>query len=463
MRTRLALLAACLPLLTVMAPAPATAVNLHLLLEHGDDVALEAVVVPAQGDLVVERADLVTCVLPFGLGQSGDLVPKARRPARLVARVAGGNLLVEITGGDGRVRGLPPVAAAELADLDLRVNVTGAGGRQRAFLVRGNAAAEAATGPVLDMFGGKIPLAPGDWSLTTETSRRARAASLRGAVPCRWHDGLVFVDVTGPGGKTGRFVVDTAAGTSVVARAFLGPGAAIAPIEGVEHSAAGARVVPGVMEGAGGGVASLLGATVIDGLAMGALRVDGVHANVLAELPALGGAPVDGILGLDVLSRCGLLRLERGAGDQGTLTFDPEAAPAGAADVTCAFTVVARHIVLPASLNGTSASLVLDTGARGSLLPPGLATRAKLPPAPGVPPREFHGLDGRPLPARPVSVASLRLGGMEAGPAIFYAGEVAALAALGLDADSGLLGNDVLGAWRRLEVDFAAGRIRLAR
>jgi hypothetical protein len=52
---------------------------------------------------------------------------------------------------------------------------------------------------------------------------------------------------------------------------------------------------------------------------------------------------------------------------------------------------------------------------------------------------------------------------MEAGPATFFAGEVAALAALGLDADSGLLGNDVLGAWRRLEVDFAAGRIRLAR
>lgn len=273
----------------------------------------------------------------------------------------------------------------------------------------------------------------------------------------------MFVDVTGPGGRKGRFVVDTAAGTTVVARAFLGPEAAIAPIEGVEHSAAGARVVPGVMEGAGGGVASLLGATVIDGLALGGLRVDGVHANVLAELPALGGAAVDGILGLDVLSRCGLLSLERGAGDEGTLAFDPAPAPAGGAVLTCGFSIVARHIVLPASLDGTPASLVLDTGARGSLLPPSLAARAKLPPAPGVPPREFRGLDGRPLPARPVRVASLRLGTADAGPAILFAGDVPALAALGLDADAGVLGNDVLGAWRRLEVDFAAGQVRLAR
>ena len=461
MKTRLALAAACLPLAALLVPAPALAVNLHLLLERGDDIALEAVAVPETGELVVERPDLVTCVLPFGLGQSGDLVPKARRPARLVARVAGGNLLVEVTGGDGRARSLPPVAVADLAALDLRVNGTGAGGRQRAFLVAGNGPAASAAGPVLDMFGGKIPLAAGDWSLTTETTRRARAAGLRGAVPCLWRDGLVFVDVKGPRGKPGRFVVDTAAGTTVVARSFLAPGAAIAPIEGVEHSAAGARVVPGVMEGAGGGVASLLGATSIDGLGLGDLRVDGVTANVLAELPALGGAPVDGILGLDVLSRCGLLRLERGAGDQGTLAFDPAPAAAAAGAISGDFTLVAKHIVLSASLDGTPAALVLDTGARGSLLPSRLAARAKLRPATGSDPREFRGLDGRPLPARPVRVESLRLGAAEAGPATFFAGDVPALAALGLDADSGLLGNDVLGAWRRLELDFAAGKFRL--
>lgn len=463
MKSCLAMLPARLLLTFLLAPVPAVAVNLHLLVERGGDVALEAVAVPAGGELVVDRPDLVTCVLPFGLGQSGDLVPKGRRPARLVARVVGGNLLVEITGGDGRARSLPPVAVADLALLDLRVNVTGAGGRQRAFLVAGNGPATAADGPVLDMFGGKIPLAAGDWSLTTETTRRAQVATLRGVVPCRWQDGLVFVDVTGPDGRKGRFVVDTAAGTTVVARAFLGPEAAIAPIEGVEHSAAGARVVPGVMEGAGGGVASLLGATVIDKLVLGGLHADGVHANVLAELPALGGAAVDGILGLDVLSRCGLLRLERGTGDSGTLAFDPTSAPAGGTALACAFSIVAKHIVLPASLDGTAASLVLDTGARGSLLPPGLAARAKLPPAPGVSPREFRGLDGRPLPARPVSVESLRLGAADAGPATFFAGDVPALAALGLGAEAGLLGNDVLGAWRRLEIDFAAGLVRLAR
>lgn len=452
-----------------LSATPAAAVNLHLLVERPDGVALEAAPVPASGELVIERADLVTCVLPFGLGQSGDLVPKSRRPARLVARLDGGSLRVEVTGGDGRARSLPPVAVADLEALDLRVNVTGAGGRQRAFVVRGNSAAEPASGPVLDMFGGKIPLGAGDWSLTVETTARERSATLRGDAPCLWRDGLVFVDVTGPGGRRGRFVVDTAAGATVVARGFLPEGAVIEPIEGLEHSAEGARVVPGVMAGAGGDVSSLLGATELEALALGgggagagAVRVEDVRANVVKSLPELGGGPVDGILGLDVLSRCRLLRLERGVADAGVLSFDPQPEKANVGALACPFTMVARHIVLPARLDGTPASLVLDTGARGSLLPAALAARAGLAPAPGATERVFRGLDGRPLPARPVRVERLELGGAAAGAAVFFAGDLPALAALGLDGDSGLLGNDLLAAWRRLEVDFVAHEVRLS-
>jgi len=282
---------------------PSTAVNLHLLVEQADGVALETVAVPGTGELVVTRPDLVTVVLPFGLGQSGDLVPKSRRPARLVARLEGGQLRVEITGADGRGRALPSVAVADLARYDLRVNVTGNGGRQRAFVVRANGPATAASGPVLDMFGGKIPLAPGDWALTTETTAQARAAGLAGVVPCQWRDGLVFTQVTGPDGRRGRFVIDTAAGATVLARGFLPQNAVIESIEGVEHSEKGARVVPGAMSGAGGEVAGLLGACEPGTLRLGDLSVEGVRANVMAALPELGGAPVDGILGLDVLSR----------------------------------------------------------------------------------------------------------------------------------------------------------------
>ncbi|MBK7189482.1 MAG: retropepsin-like domain-containing protein [bacterium] len=452
-----------LPTLLLLAAAPAMAVNLHLLVEQADGVALETVAVPGTGELVVTRPDLVTVVLPFGLGQSGDLVPKSRRPARLVARLEGGQLRVEITGADGRGRALPPVAVADLARLDLRVNVTGSGGRQRAFVVRANGPAAAASGPVLDMFGGKIPLAPGDWALTTETTEHARAGGLAGVVPCRWRDGLVFTQVTGPDGRRGRFVIDTAAGVTVLARGFLPKSAVIEPIEGVEHSEKGARVVPGAMSGAGGEVAGLLGACEPGTLRLGELSVDGVRANVMAALPELGGAPVDGILGLDVLSRCGLLRLERGADGEGTLAFDPQPTAPAAGAINCPFSIVAKHIVLPAQLDGTDVSLVLDTGARGSLLPSALAAKAGLSAASGTAAREFRGLDGRPLPARPVQVQRLALGGAAAGPAVFHAGDLPALAALGLDGNSGLLGGDVLAAWRRLEIDFAANVVRLTR
>lgn len=444
--------------------AGAAPVNLHLLVEHDEGVALETVALPAGGEWAIERPDLITIVLPFGIGQSGDLVPRNRRPARLAARLDGGALKVTATSADGTSRPLPPITVADLAGLDLRVNVSGPGGRQQAFSIAANGPARAVTGPVIDMFRGQVPLGPGDWSITTEVTEHARAAGLAGVVPLERRDNLLFAQVAGPDGRKGRFVVDTGAGVTVVARSFLPPGARVEPIEAVEHSDAGSRVVPGAMGGAGGDVASLLGATDLETLRLGALSVEGVRANVVGSLPELGGAPVAGILGLDVLSRCDRLRLDHVDAANATLTF--AAGPAGADQyvASCPFTVVARHLMVPAKLDGLGVSLVLDTGARGSLIPTSLAVHAKLPDATAAAAaREFRGLDGRPLPARPVRVGQMMLGSASQGPAVFFAADLPVLKALGLDENAGLLGGDLLAGYRWIELDFQAQVMRLAR
>lgn len=450
-------------LLALAMPTAAAPVLLHVLVEGPDGVAIESMPIPAGRELVVTRPDLVTVVLPFGIGQSGDMVPRSRRPASLVAEVACGVLHINVRAADGKVRSLPDVDVADLSALDLRVNVTGAGGRQRAFAIAANGPASPAGGPVIDMFQGKLPLGPGDWSITTEVTEHARAAGLVGTVALERADGLLFARVTSADGRTGRFVVDTAAGATVVARGFLPGAAKIEAIEGVEHSAAGARVVPGVMEGAGGEVASLLGAAEVGALALGAINIEGVRANVVASLPALGGAPVDGILGLDVLSRCRNLRLEYKSATTAQLTF-AAAAPGGEpiGDV-CPFTIVAKHLVLPARLDGVDVSLVLDTGARVSLVPTVLAARAKLAPKSGAADKTLRGLDGKPLKATPRAVNELRLGQASHGDAVFYATDLPVLRALGLDDDAGLLGGDLLGEYRRVEVDFGAQVVRFAR
>ena len=451
--------------LAVVASGPAIAgpVNLHLLVERGDGLAIETAAVPESGELTVQRPDLITVILPFGVGQSGDMVPRSRRPARLAARVQDGALRVVATGADGSSRPLPAVTVADLAGLDLRVNVTGAGGRRQAFAIVANGPATEAAGPVIDMFRGQLPLGPGDWAITTEVTEHVRAAGLAGSVPLERRDGLLFARVTGSDGREGRFVVDTAAGATVVARAFLPRAAVIVPIEAVEHSEEGSRVVPGAMGGAGGDVASLLGAVELDALQLDAVRVEGVRANVVATLPDLGGAPVAGILGLDVLSRCGRLRLEYIDETRGMLTFDAAPAGADARTATCPFTMVAKHLMVPAQLDGVDVSLVLDTGARGSLIPTALAARAGLQPAVGASARTFRGLDGHPLPASPVEVRTLSLGAAPQGRAVFFAADLPVLRALGLDDNAGLLGGDLLAAYRWLELDFADRTMRLAR
>jgi hypothetical protein len=454
---------AVLLLMGAAGPAAAGPVALHLLVDGPDGPALESVPVPAGRELVVTRPDLVTVVLPFGIGQSGDMVPKGRRPASLVARVDGGVLHVTLRAVDGRARTLPDVDVADLSALDLRVNVIGAGGRRYAFVIAANGPASTASGPVIDMFQGKLPLGPGDWSITTEVTEHARAANLSGTVALERADGLLFARVKTKDGRSGRFVVDTAAGVTVVARAFLPADTKIDAIEGVEHSESGVRVVPGVMEGAGGGVSSLLGAADVGALVLDTINIDGVRANVVASLPALGGAPIDGILGLDVLSRCERLRLEHVSPKIAHLTFGVGAADAEGAGDACPFTVVAKHLVFPARMDGVDVSLVLDTGARVSLIPNALAARAKLAPQPSDAGRTLHGLDGKPLPANPFRVNDLQFGPATQGGVTVLVAELPVLRALGLDGDAGLLGGDLLGAYRQVVLDFPAGIIRFVR
>lgn len=444
--------------------AAAETCRLLLLVERGDSVAVETVALPEGEEVAVSRADLITVLLPFGPGQSGDLVQRARRSAETRARCARDTLFVRYRQPDGSFRALPPVPVADLSAYDMRVNITGADGWKAAVRISGYRDLVADAGPVIDMFQGRIPMAPGDFAITTEVSRRAERPRLSGRAPLRYQGGLIFTEVTGAGGRRGLFVVDLGAGATVVAREFLPPGAEIEPIEGVEHSAQGTRRVPGAMHGAGGEVRSLLGSAALVDLRIGEVAAGEVRANVVEALPELGGAPVAGILGLDVLSRASRVRLERDAEDHGTLTFAsarPVGQDAARADgIVVPFTLVANHILLAGAVDGVPAALVLDTGARASLLPIAFAQEARLPAGPGEA-RELRGLDGRALAAEPVWVRELRLGETSVPDVVFYATDLTAVASLGLEPNSGLLGNDFLSRYHALEVDHEAQVVRL--
>lgn len=459
-----ALLLAALVAATCMA-SPATAAapcQVHVLVERAGAIDVEAVSMPAGEEVVYADSAIVSVVLPFGSGQSGDVIQRGQRARELRFRCANGAVQTRIVRSNGQTRDLPSVTTSDLDAYDMRVNVTGAGGYQVAFAVSGGTAVRAG-GPVLDMFQGRIPLSPGDFAITTEVIPRRTVPRLVGEITLTFAEDLIFTMGSNPTGRPGEFIVDLGAGTTVVGRDFLPDGTTIEPLVGIEYSEKGERLVPGAMGGAGGAVSSLLGVASLDSLKIGRLVVRDLRVNVVTEMPRIGSREIAGILGLDVLSRTERLRFDRGEGSNGTLAFVASDAPAleiGAHDLDIPFTMVAKHIVLDAALGDSPCALVLDSGARASLVPKAFAQELGLR-ASQEAVREFRGLDGKPLAGTPVVVETLRLGESVLSDVTFYSTELPVVESMGLGNRAALLGNNFLSRYATLEVDFANLRARL--
>jgi len=146
-----------------------------------------------------------------------------------------------------------------------------------------------------------------------------------------------------------------------------------------------------------------------------------------------------------------------GYGADAVLSWGDEAATS-AIDVP--FRTAANHIFIDGIVDGVKADVLLDTGARESILSQGLAGRADLQLSADVA-REFKGLDGHPIPARTATVGEFTLGPAALGERRFYAAPLAVFDAMGLAQSGVLLGNDFLKEFRSVQVDFARDRVRL--
>jgi hypothetical protein len=433
-----------------------------VLRESESGVVLERVTLVEGEELVFEPGEVVSVILPFGVGMSGDVIQAENRTAAIGVLCDGGYIRTTIRPDGGEPRLLPDVLLADAIELDMRVNVTPGEGEKRAFVVRGYETVESADGPVVDMFGGAIPISAGEYSITTETTPAEDAPHVVGAVPLRVSDGFLLVSGRAAGGEDELFVVDFGAGGTVVTRDFLPAGTEIDPLLAVEHSPDGVRELPGVMTGAGGDVEGFLGAALIHELILGEVVVPHPSVGVIGEMPVWGEEPIAGILGLDVLDAGGVASVTLGLDGDGLLEFRPAGEPVPDGAVELPFTTAADHIFVEGALGDVSITFLFDTGARSTIVPLGLADAAALS-AGSLPDRDFRGLDGAYLPARSVRAEGFELSGVPFDPFDIYAADLPVLEGLGLDEESGLLGIDFILQFGRIDVDFSAGVIRLWR
>jgi hypothetical protein len=427
------------------------------LVEGDESVQLEAVDVPENEMKVLAGEDVITIVVPVDVGTSGDLVQGAEGKGLPLVRCQGGELRIMFQDADGNRREYPGVKMSDLYQYDIRVNVTGVELKE-AFMIRGYETFEVDNGPVLDLFGGRFPLAEGDYSITTETRAHEEREAVEGTASLEY-DRLLFASGRFPDGSEAPVIVDLGAGGTVIAKDFVPDGVEISEVVAMEYSAEGERQVSGQMEGAGGTVSGFLGNATLPSLQVGDIHFDEPVVRVLEEFPSFFGRDVGAILGLDLLSLGGVVSFSYGADGAAYLELAPEKRP-GENFLELPFSMAANHIFIDGTINGEPATFLLDTGARGSIVSQSLADKARLLRVEGESMR-LQGLDGQPFDAWSATAEKITLEGHGFESVKFLVADLAALKSMGIEqASGGVIGNDFLQQFERFEVDFEQRTIR---
>jgi predicted aspartyl protease len=442
----------------------ARADHIFVVKESFGRIELEKLEIPEEGELVIEGDDVVTVVLPLGVGQSGDLVKRGMRGGTFTVRRSAGELRVTAEQRGGKRIAFPPVRIEDLPLYDIRVSVAGAGGAGEAFMIRRYEEALEDDGPVIDMFGGAVPLEDGDYSITLDIRRAAGERGFSGEVELSYEEGFLIAEGSIRRGGSGNFIVDLGAGGTVVAREFLPPYAEIEEVSGVEYSGDGRREVRSGMTGAGGMVRGFLGSSSPGDMIFGEAVFPDVTVRVVDSMPEFGKVRAAGIMGIDLLGTADRVTIEFSGGESARmiLSSGPSRRRGGEPDAEIPFTMASNHIFIDGKVGSIPVSFILDTGARRSIIISSVAEEASLRDA-GTGPGKVSGLDGRIMEAKAVVAGSLGLGGWTTSDVPFLCADLSVFEAMGVSGSAGLIGNDFLDDFSRVEIDFTGGVLRLWR
>lgn len=404
---------------------------------------------------------ILDVICPVGPGGSGSLVRLKDRNA-IIVRCADAGLQVTTHAANGKEWGRPVRSIEDLTRYDVRLSVTAADGAGRAFLIEQyNRVSAETVGPVLDMFAGRVPMTEGDFTVFTYTYHHGPDAAVYGQAELDF-DRWPIVHAVLPGGQQGDFIVDTGAGTTVVSKRFVPDDVTIEKTSMVQYSSAGRKLLKYAPGGATGTVETIVGQAALPELRIGEIVFRDVTVDVLKEMPDFFGRPIAGILGLDLLRRCELLSLALMSDGEGEALLHLASAALGETPdaVEVPFAFVKSHLMVQAGVNGIPVHFILDTGAPGSFLDARAAKAIGLDAADATR-RSGRGLDGGTADIFSGARAGLTLGSRKIDDVRFAISALPAFSSMRVHGQKiGLLGNDVLGRFRRVEIDFVRRKIR---
>lgn len=401
-----------------------------------------------------QASGIVDIILSVGYGTSGSMA-KWSDGRMLTARCRAGELQVTDRHPDRKDWTRPPRKLVDLARFDLRISVTGADGAKQAFLILQNkTVVEDPVGPIVDLFGGKIPMSEGDHTLCVDTYHHMLGAHVEGEAPLEY-DRWPLVTATLPDGTEGVFIADIGAGTTVVSKKFLPPDTKIEKATMVQYSSAGKKMLKYAPGGATGKVESVLGHATLKELRFGGIRFKDAQVDVMSEMPDIFGRSIDGILGMDLMRRCDVLSMNftTKGGATPTLRMGRSSMPNGTGTLELPFTFVNSHLTVDGKLNESLVHFVMDTGCPGIILDTGAAKRIGVKAEKKM--RPGRGLDGGKAELSRGNSAALAFADRDLGAIQPKISALSCFTTLRTNnQNAGLLGNSFFSRFSKMELDF---------
>lgn len=377
-------------LATLFAAAPPT-ITLYAVEWRERAVVVEPITIergaPPKKFECSERTGFLDVILPPAFGSSAGLA-RFSDGKTVEVEWSDAGLTVRDSLASGASYARPARDPVTLVDEIVRVSVLPWQGDPCSFRIEGHAKAEPDDGPPLDLFQGKIPLANGDFVISTETTKRraprlggGKAPLLKATSPASWP----LLEVARGDGKKGTFVVDVGAVSTIVARAFVPEGTAIQELAMTQFRGGNAEVLPFSPQGATGKV-SVLGESRFDRLRAGSIEWPDATVLVVEELPRGASGPIDGILGLDLLSQFGTLEFDWKSGEVAVGEAVPEPSD------LVPFALVGGAVIVRGRLGKNEMYFLVDSGAPDTFIENASAERFELPVASVS--RPASGLDG---------------------------------------------------------------------
>jgi len=440
--------------------------NFFLIKEENNDIAIEKVLLNKDEVRVFRDKNLISYILVFDPGsKSGDLMKKDQRLDGIIARFADGKILTSIIKQDGTKKKMPDIDIKKAKNIDIRFSITGANGYEKAYLIEKYNTIKTDNGPVLDVFGGSIKLEKGDFSMLTECTESMGTVVIEGSVPYEIYNGWITIFCTLPNGKSGRFVVDFGATTTVIEQKFLQRDAIIQKYQIVEYSSDGIKRSNAIIPGATGSVDNIEGTTILSELILGDIKLNDFKATVVKSFPEIfHDYEIMGILGRDLLMKTEKIDIRNlnESNAQQNIIFSSNFNKEAECDYILPLKIAGGHLFIDGHIQNVPITFLFDSGSGKSNIDKKFLENNNISyNIMSGTKTTLTGLDGKGIDHELIKLKRVNLNKIDIDEMEFYIGDTFILKHMGFKDDTALLGMNFLKHFKNVCFDFSSNNILL--